>query len=101
MDLCWLHTVRHSLVSFSPTLIGLADVGIQDIHELSQNFFDLNRDPVWATDAAAATLLTIHMNLVMGTLCKYQHQPCVVDLLQDMLHLRVKYALSMRCLWLF
>lgn len=53
-------------------------------------------DPIWSLDGAAGTIATIHVNLVMGTLAKFQHQPCVSQLLQKMFNFEVngQYCLT-------
>jgi hypothetical protein len=53
-------------------------------------------DPIWSLDGAAGTIATIHVNLVMGTLAKFQHLPHVSQLLQKMLNFEVngQYCLT-------
>lgn len=52
--------------------VGLAHkLTIRDVSELSYKFWDMHRDHILSSDGAAATLLTIQYNLVVGTLCQY------------------------------
>jgi acyl-CoA oxidase len=53
-------------------------------------------NPIWSLDGAAGTIATIHVNLVMGTLAKFQHLPHVSQLLQKMLNFEVngQYCLT-------
>ena len=38
---------------------------------LTEKFWDCHADPILVHDGAATTLLTIHINLVIGTLARY------------------------------
>lgn len=41
---------------------------LEDIETLSPRFWQLHRDPIICSDGAATTLLTIQLNLVIGTI---------------------------------
>ncbi|TFK53968.1 acyl-CoA oxidase [Heliocybe sulcata] len=43
-------------------------LSVEDIQSLSPKFWELHNDPILCADGAAATLLTIQYNLVVGTL---------------------------------
>lgn len=52
--------------------IGLAfHMTLEDISMLTEKFWDCHADPILVRDGAATTLLTIHINLVIGTLARY------------------------------
>ena len=55
-------------------LICFADLTAADIQHLSQRFWDLHCDLIVILDGAATTLLTIHYNLVCGTLSRLSHE---------------------------
>ncbi|KAG2049728.1 acyl-CoA dehydrogenase NM domain-like protein [Suillus hirtellus] len=68
--------------------IGLAfGITLNDILNLTQNFWDIHTHPNMVLDGAACTLLTIQYNLVAGTLAKYAAttRPDLVSLVEDIL----------------
>ncbi|KAF8992116.1 hypothetical protein BDQ17DRAFT_236872 [Cyathus striatus] len=68
-----LDTVSRVILSYRRAKgIALAHkLDISDIQELTSKFWDLYVDPILAFDGAAASLLAIQYNLVLGTLSKY------------------------------
>ncbi|EIW79678.1 acyl-CoA dehydrogenase NM domain-like protein [Coniophora puteana RWD-64-598 SS2] len=67
--------------------IGLS---FNDILNLTPKFWETHLDPIFASDAAATTLLTIQYNLVAGTLAKFaaSDRPELIPLVQDIIAYR-------------
>lgn len=61
-----------------------------DIMTLSDKFWTMHMDPINCFDGAAMTLLTIHLNLAIGTIGTYASiRPDLLQLCQDMLDAKV------------
>ena len=59
---------------------------IEDISLLTEKFWDCHSDPILLHNNAATTLLTIHLNLVIGTLSRYvQGRDDLWPLINDLL----------------
>jgi hypothetical protein len=60
---------------------------------LTPSFWNLHIDHAMAMDTGAATLITIQMNLVAGTLAKYiKTNPFLENLMGDILAFRVVWV---------
>ncbi|KAJ7246589.1 acyl-CoA dehydrogenase NM domain-like protein [Mycena haematopus] len=61
-----------------------------DILSTSPNFWRMHTDPIWTLDGAAGTLVTIHLNLFVGTIAKYAHsRPDLEAILQAALQFKL------------
>ncbi|KAJ7686943.1 hypothetical protein B0H17DRAFT_1302600 [Mycena rosella] len=66
---------------------------VQDVEMLTPSFWNLHTDHVMALDTAAATLITIQMNLLAQT-----PNPSIQRLLEDILAFRVQHLTAHYCL---
>jgi acyl-CoA oxidase len=65
------------------------ELSVADIMNLTDKFWDLHSDPILSHDGAAATLITIHYNLVAGTLAQYlPERNDLAGILEDILQWR-------------
>lgn len=66
------------------------ELDLDDVSNLTPKFWDLHSDPIFASDGAAATLLSIHYNLFLGTLAPYcSKHPELERLVKDALSLNI------------
>ncbi|KIY68009.1 acyl-CoA oxidase [Cylindrobasidium torrendii FP15055 ss-10] len=71
-------------------------ITVSDITRLTPNFWSMHVDPINCLDAASYTLLTIHLNLMVGSLGTYaKGRPDLQRLMQDMVDAK---ALGQFCL---
>ena len=62
---------------------------VKDVQELSPKFWDMHSDPIAWNDGATMTILTIHINLAVGTISSYlKERPDLQPLVDDLLAFR-------------
>ncbi|KAJ7679133.1 acyl-CoA dehydrogenase NM domain-like protein [Mycena polygramma] len=63
---------------------------VDDISTTSEKFWGIHTDPIITLDGAAGTLITIQINLFVGTLAKYSNsRPELDGILQDALQFKI------------
>ncbi len=83
-------TVLNLITFHSLLILCLVDLSAEDVLTLSPKYWKFHTDPALCMDGGAATLLTIHFNLCIGTLAMhYRKRPDLKPILQQLLSFEV------------
>jgi acyl-CoA oxidase len=76
-------------------MLCFAELTAEDILDVSQKYWEFHTDPILTMDGSVGTLLTIHYNLVAGTLAMFARgRPDVQRTLQRMLSFQTSCVLK-------